>query len=50
MFDKFSDDEPGNPMDNRSAKVVTYTCNTKETIPMEFQLPRKSNDVLGPSE
>ena len=50
MLEKFLDDEPGFPMDDRSAKVVTYTCNTKETIPMEFQLPRKSNDVLGLSE
>ena len=47
MLEKFLDDELGIPMDDRSAKVVTYTCNTKETIPMEFQLPRKSNDVLG---
>ena len=50
MLVKFLDDEPGIPMDDRSAKVVTYTCNTKETIPMEFQLPRKSNDILGLSE
>ena len=50
MLEKILDDEPGIPMDDRSAKVVTYTCNTKETIPMEFQLPRKSNDVLGLNE
>ena len=50
MLEKFLDDEPGIPMDDRSAKVVTYTCNTKETIPMKFRLPRKSNDVLGLSE
>ena len=37
-------------LDDRSAKVVTYTCITKETIPVEFHLPRKSNDVLGLSE
>ena len=50
MLEKCLNDEPGIPMDDRSAKVVTYTCNTKETIPMEFQLPSQSNDVLGLSE
>ena len=50
MLEKVLDDKPGIPMDDRSAKVVMYTCNTKKTIPMEFQLPRKSNDVLGLSE
>ena len=50
MLVKFLDDEPGIPMDDRSAKVVTYTCNTKETLPVEFYLPRKWNDVLGLSE
>jgi len=47
MLEKFLEDEPGISMDDRSTKVVTYTCNTKETIPVEFNLPRKSNDVLG---
>ena len=50
MLVKFLNDEPGIPMDDRSAKVVTYTCNTKETIPVEFHLPRKSKDFLGLSE
>jgi hypothetical protein len=50
MLEKFLEDEPGISMDDRSTKVVTYTCNTKETIPVEFNLSRKSNDVLGLSE
>ena len=29
MLENFLDDEPGIPMDDRSAKVVTYTCNTR---------------------
>jgi hypothetical protein len=37
-------------MDDRNAKVVTYTCNTKESIPVEFHLPRKSNHVLSLNE
>ena len=45
MLEKFLDDEPGIPMDDRSAKVVTYTCNTKETIPMEFQLTRNKRTI-----
>ena len=50
MLVKYLEDKPGISMDDRSTKVVTYTCNTKETIPVEFYLPRKSNDVLGLSE
>jgi hypothetical protein len=50
MLVKFLEDEPGISMDDRSTKVVTYTCNSKETIPVEFHLPRKSNDVLGLSK
>jgi hypothetical protein len=50
MHVKFLDDELGIPMIECNAKVVTYAYNTKETIPVEFQLPRKSNDVLGLSE
>ena len=50
MLVKFLNNEPGIPMDDRSAKVVTYTCNTKETIPVQFQLMKKPNDVLGLSE
>ena len=46
MLMKFLEDEPGISMDDRSTKVVTYTCNTKETIPVEFYLPRKSNGLL----
>ena len=36
MLVKFLEDKPGISMDDRSTKVVTYTCNTKETIPVEF--------------
>ena len=50
MLSKFLADEPGISMDDRGTKVVTYTCNTKESIPVEFHLPRKSNDILGLSE
>ena len=50
MLDKLLENEPGITMNDRNAKVVTYTCNTKESIPVEFNLPRKSNDVLGLSE
>ena len=50
MLVKYLEDEPGIPMNDRSTKVVAYTCNTKETISVEFYLPRKSNDVLGLSE
>jgi hypothetical protein len=46
MIVKFLEDEPGISMDDRGAKVVTYTRNTKESIPVEFYLPRKSNDIL----
>ena len=42
MLVNFLDDEPSIPMDDRRAKVVTYKCNTKETIPVEFHFPRKS--------
>jgi hypothetical protein len=47
MLEKFLEDEPGIPLNDRNAKVVTYTCNTKESIPVEFYLPRKLNDFLG---
>ena len=50
MLKKFLEDKPGIPLNDRNAKVVTYTCNTKESIPVRFYLPRKSNDVLGLSE
>ena len=50
MLDKLLENVPGITMNDRNAKVVTYTCNTKESIPVEFNLPRKSNDVLGLSE
>ena len=50
MLFKCLADDPGISMDDRGAKVVTYTCNTKESIPIEFHLPRNSNDILGLSE
>jgi hypothetical protein len=50
MLAKYPEDEPGIPMDAHNAKVVTYTCNTKKSFPVELHLPRKSNDVLGLSK
>ena len=50
MLDKYLEDEPGITIDDRNAKAVTYTCNTKELIPVELNLPRKANDVLGLSK
>ena len=50
MLGNVLEDESGNTMDGRNAKVVTYTCNTKESIPVKCKFPRKSNDVLGLSE
>jgi hypothetical protein len=50
MLPKFLNKEPGIDMDDRNTKAVAYTCNTKESIPEDLSLPRKSNDVLGLNE
>ena len=41
MLVKFLDDEPGIAMHDRSAKVVLYTCNPKETISFAKDIERR---------